>query len=162
MWTHYVSRDLKPEILEDMPSKHEPKADRFNGDIDNDVIIPPVVNGEVSEESGPDTEVEAEPVKNGVDVSEEVVTNGEVTGEAAVEPEIGTEIPYAVPEGCEIPRNEVVASSEVLTEASASSWVSPEVSTNGTANGTDSEAGQQEEVGSFNSFSVVTFRLRLG
>merc|ERR1712127_1176537 len=53
VWTHYVARDLKPEILADMPSRHEPKVDRFSG-----VIEPasPVSNGEVRE---------GEPAKNG-------------------------------------------------------------------------------------------------
>merc|ERR1712080_156985 len=97
VWTHYVARDLKPELLEDMPSKHETKVDRFNGDTDT--ITPGTgLNGEVSSEedtsestgttgSGTETPpVEAEPTKNGVgDVSEEVedvVPNGEVTEEA--------------------------------------------------------------------------------
>jgi hypothetical protein len=150
VWTHYVARDLKPEILEDMPSKHETKADRFNGDIEDDIIIPPV-NGEVSEDSRPETEeIEAEPVKNGVEVSEEVqkepeevpVTNGEVTEETAVVREVTEDIPVAV--SSEVPSNGIQESSEVPTEASDSSGVPVEVftngtSANGTSNGTDRE-----------------------
>ena len=56
MWTHYVARDTKPEILADMPSKHVPKVDRFPSTIET-----PASNGEVREENN----VEAEPVKNG-------------------------------------------------------------------------------------------------
>ena len=57
MWTHYVARDTKPEILADMPSKHVPKVDRFPSTIET-----PASNGEVREE---ESSVEAEPVKNG-------------------------------------------------------------------------------------------------
>jgi len=56
VWTHYVARDTKPEILADMPSKHVPKVDRFPSTIET-----PASNGEVREEN----DVEAEPVKNG-------------------------------------------------------------------------------------------------
>ena len=56
MWTHYVARDTKPEILADMPSKHVPKVDRFPSTVET-----PASNGEVREEGN----VEAEPVKNG-------------------------------------------------------------------------------------------------
>ena len=57
MWTHYVARDTKPEILADMPSKHVPKVDRFPSTIET-----PASNGEVREE---ESSVEDEPVKNG-------------------------------------------------------------------------------------------------
>jgi hypothetical protein len=56
VWTHYVARDTKPEILEDMPSRHVTKVDRFPSTIET-----PASNGEVREENN----VEAEPVKNG-------------------------------------------------------------------------------------------------
>merc|ERR1711962_1398719 len=78
VWTHYVARDLKPELLDDMPSKHENKVDRFNGDSNSMTGV--AVNGEVSSEEdttestvSTETEipVEAEPIKNGIDVSEE-------------------------------------------------------------------------------------------
>ena len=59
MWTHYVARDTKPEILADMPSKHVPKVDRFPSTIET----PDASNGEVREDE--DSNVEAEPVKNG-------------------------------------------------------------------------------------------------
>merc|ERR1711962_1927771 len=50
VWTHYVARDLKPEILEDMPAKHEAKADRFNGDLDNNGASElGTANGEVAQ-----------------------------------------------------------------------------------------------------------------
>jgi len=54
VWTHYVARDTKPEILADMPSKHVPKVDRFPSTVET-----PASNGEVREENN----VEAEPVK---------------------------------------------------------------------------------------------------
>jgi len=134
VWTHYVARDLKPEILEDMPSKHEAKADRFNGDIDDDLVIP-AVNGEVSGESGPETEVEAEPFKNGVEVTEEV-ENGEedVMEDVAAVREVSEEVREPMING--LFTNGLEGSSEVPSEASASSEVSVEVSANGTTNGT--------------------------
>merc|ERR1711990_885691 len=54
VWTHYVARDNKPEILADMPSRHAPKVDRFPSTVES-----PATNGEVREENN----VEAEPVK---------------------------------------------------------------------------------------------------
>jgi len=56
VWTHYVARDNKPEILADMPSRHAPKVDRFPSTVET-----PATNGEVRDEDN----VEAEPVKNG-------------------------------------------------------------------------------------------------
>jgi len=44
VWTHYVARDTKPEILADMPSKHVPKVDRFPSTIET-----PASNGEAHE-----------------------------------------------------------------------------------------------------------------
>merc|ERR1719219_1985518 len=44
VWTHYVARDTKPEILADMPSKHVPKVDRFPSTIET-----PASNGETHE-----------------------------------------------------------------------------------------------------------------
>merc|ERR1711962_1113635 len=105
VWTHYVARDLKPELLDDMPSKHENKVDRFNGDSNSMTGV--AVNGEVSSEEDTtestvstetETPVEAEPIKNGIDVSEEssdAVSNGEVTEEAAVVREV-SEVPVDV------------------------------------------------------------------
>merc|ERR1712115_41318 len=105
VWTHYVARDLKPELLDDMPSKHENKVDRFNGDSNSMTGV--AVNGEVSSEEDTtestvstetETPVEAEPIKNGIDVSEEssdAVSNGEVTEEAAVVREVWEEAPAA-------------------------------------------------------------------
>merc|ERR1711962_1754367 len=46
VWTHYVARDLKPELLDDMPSKHENKVDRFNGDSNSMTGV--AVNGEAA------------------------------------------------------------------------------------------------------------------
>merc|ERR1712130_808017 len=44
VWTHYVARDTKPEILADMPSKHVPKVDRFPSTVET-----PASNGETHE-----------------------------------------------------------------------------------------------------------------
>merc|ERR1740123_995961 len=44
VWTHYVARDTKPEILEDMPSRHVTKVDRFPSTIET-----PASNGEAHE-----------------------------------------------------------------------------------------------------------------
>merc|ERR1712180_19211 len=133
VWTHYVARDLKPELLDDMPSKHENKVDRFNGDSNSMTGV--AVNGEVSSEEDTtestvstetETPVEAEPIKNGIDVSEEssdAVSNGEVTEEAAV----------------------VRESSEVPIEASAVSEVPVDVSTNVTHNGNNGSSAAWEE-----------------
>jgi len=134
VWTHYVARDLKPEIFEEMPQRHEAKEDRFNGNIDNNCDISPAVNGEVREEEEdekPETKVEEEPVKNGVEVqneeSEDGVTNGEITDDKDVVREpIAEEVPEAVSS---------LVSSEVPTEASPSSQVCDEVPSNGTDNG---------------------------
>ena len=71
VWTHYVARDLKPEILENLPPRHEAKADRFNGDIDSDIPA----NGEGAREDTPENGAEAgEPEKNG---DTEEMLNGE-------------------------------------------------------------------------------------
>merc|ERR1711962_993032 len=144
VWTHYVARDLKPELLDDMPSKHGNKVDRFNGDSNSMTGV--AVNGEVSSEEDTtestvstetETPVEAEPIKNGIDVSEEssdAVSNGEVTEEAPVVREVSEEAPEAV--SCEAsPVNGVEESSEVPIEASAFSEVPVDVSTNVTHNG---------------------------
>jgi len=153
VWTHYVARDLKPELLDDMPSKHENKVDRFNGDSNSMTGV--AVNGEVSSEEDTtestvstetETPVEAEPIKNGIDVSEEssdAVSNGEVTEEAAVVREVSEEAPEAV--SCEAsPVNGVEESSEVPTEASAVSEVPVDVSTNVTHNGNNGSAAWEE------------------
>merc|ERR1712121_23922 len=153
VWTHYVARDLKPELLDDMPSKHENNVDRFNGDSNSMTGV--AVNGEVSSEEDTtestvstetETPVEAEPIKNGIDVSEEssdTVSNGEVTEEAAVVREMSEEAPEAV--SCEAsPVNGVEESSEVPTEASAVSEVPVDVSTNVTHNGNNGSAVWEE------------------
>merc|ERR1711962_941326 len=154
VWTHYVARDLKPELLDDMPSKHENKVDRFNGDSNSMTGV--AVNGEVSSEEDTtestvstetETPVEAEPIKNGIDVSEEssdAVSNGEVTEEAAVVREVSEEAPEAV--SCEAsPVNGVEESSEVPIEASAVSEVPVDVSTNVTHNGNNGSSAAWEE-----------------
>merc|ERR1712112_627366 len=102
--------------------------------------------GESTVSTETETPVEAEPIKNGIDVSEEssdTVSNGEVTEEAAVVREMSEEAPEAV--SCEAsPVNWVEESSEVPTEASAVSEVPVDVSTNVTHNGNNGSAAWEE------------------
>ena len=125
MWTHYVARDTKPEILADMPSKHVPKVDRFPSTIET-----PASNGEVREENS----VEAEPVKNGGEANnpdrEEPPQLPPVSFEDAVpaapEPEVTPEQPAV--NGHEQPEYyQQEQSSEAPTEATDSSPQVPPV-----------------------------------
>merc|ERR1719239_1452887 len=133
VWTHYVARDTKPEILADMPSKHVPKVDRVPSTIET-----PASNGEVREE---ESSVEAEPVKNGGGEegnnpeSEESPQLPPVSFEDAVpaapEPEVTPEPEQAV-NGHEQAgeyqyQNQQQESSEVPTEAPESSPQVPAV-----------------------------------
>merc|ERR1712223_234897 len=57
VWTHYVARDNKPEILADMPSRHAPKVDRFPSTVET-----PATNGENHEpHNGAGSHHESEP-----------------------------------------------------------------------------------------------------
>jgi hypothetical protein len=169
VWTHYVARDLKPELLEDMPSKHEAKVDRFNGACDSPT------NGEVSEVAEEAVDAAGEPAKNGVEVAEEVqngaeeeraeaqfteeVQNGaeeerEVQNGAEEAAEEEREVQNGAEEAAE-PEPEVhygldYGAPEVPIEASAGREVPVALPTNGTANGTNGVAHQ--EVGSFDSY----------
>jgi len=125
VWTHYVARDTKPEILADMPSKHVPKVDRFPSTIET-----PASNGEVREENS----VEAEPVKNGGEANnpdrEEPPQLPPVSFEDAVpaapEPEVTPEQPAV--NGHEQPEYyQQEQSSEAPTEATDSSPQVPPV-----------------------------------
>ena len=122
VWTHYVARDTKPEILADMPSKHVPKVDRFPSTIET-----PASNGEVREENN----VEAEPVKNGGESEKDTeepplqlppVSFEDAVPEATPEPEVTPEPEPAVNghEQAEYYQQQV-ESSEVPTEALESS-----------------------------------------
>ena len=179
MWTHYVARDLKPEILENLPSRHEAKADRFNGDIDSDTPA----NGEAREET-PENGAEAEPEKNGD--SEEMV-NGEEErpSSAGAEPEPLGFAEQQEPQGfaeqqqeedlapaSEL-QEEVMAppldhcqdSSDLPTETSAAA---PEVAeaalevarevpvaaTNGSSHGTNGVSAALQEVGGFKTLKI--------
>jgi len=122
VWTHYVARDTKPEILADMPSKHVPKVDRFPSTIET-----PASNGEVREENN----VEAEPVKNGGESEKDTeepplqlppVSFEDAVPEATPEPEVTPEPEPAVNghEQAEYYQQQE-ESSEVPTEALESS-----------------------------------------
>merc|ERR1740123_1321556 len=123
VWTHYVARDTKPEILEDMPSRHVTKVDRFPSTIET-----PASNGEVREENN----VEAEPVKNGgekdPDVEDPAPQLPPVSFEDAVpaapEPEVTPEPEPAAnghEQAAEYYQQQQEESSEVPTEALESS-----------------------------------------
>jgi len=61
VWTHYVAYDLKPELLNDLPSRHPPPAPGINGDASNGETNG--LNGAatpVSEVSPPDTPSESD------------------------------------------------------------------------------------------------------
>lgn len=153
VWTHYVARDLKPEILEDMPAKHEAKADRFNGDLDNNGASElGTANGEVSEKEEDKEEVQEvqqdiEPHNNGLQLAQPVLTNGGQEGqeEAAVPPKEPPRPQTPLSNGDIQVTHSNETSSEVPSEASESSEVSVEnASTNGTTNGTFGEPHQEE------------------
>ena len=174
MWTHYVARDLKPEILENLPPRHEAKADRFNGDIDSDTPA----NGEAREET-PENGAEAEPEKNG-DTEEMLNGEEERPSSAGADPEPLGFAEQQEPQGFAEQQQEVeedlapaselqeeVAppldhcqdSSDLPTETSAAAPEAPEVpeaevardvpvaATNGSSHGTNGVSAALQEVG---------------
>merc|ERR1712012_875407 len=142
VWTHYVARDNKPEILADMPSRHAPKVDRFPSTVET-----PATNGEVRAEDN----VEAEPVKNGGTEenpeTEEAPQIAPVSFEDAVpaapEPEVPAEAPESSPK---VPA--AVENAPLISEASEvtpSAEVPLEHSTNGISNGAGGNGWENHE-----------------
>jgi len=138
VWTHYVARDVKPEILGDMPLRHQAKVDRFPSMVEQEEAAAPATNGEVS----PEEKVEEDEQKG----EGEKEKNYDAAAYSLPASFNADELPAAVVPEVSLPEETNGAESNAVTNGQETHAVTNGQQTNGVANGQESNGPESSLV----------------